>query len=95
MKRAVFLLTLSPVLGAAAVSSGQVYTSGQDIVPVFEGWEPNRDGTFDLVFGYMNRNREQEFYIPVGPENNVDFKPSGDAGQPTHFYAKYSVSQLR
>src|SRR5438445_5002739 len=88
MKRAVSVLALSLVFGAVTGSSGQVYTSGQDIVPVFEGWEQNRDGTFDLVFGYMNRNREQELYIPVGPDNNLDFKPSGDAGQPTHFYAR-------
>jgi hypothetical protein len=88
MKRAVLLLSLSLVVGAVTGSSGQVYSSGQDVVPVFEGWEQTRGGTFDLVFGYMNRNREQELYIPVGPDNNLDFTPSGDAGQPTHFYAR-------
>src|SRR6202049_4207582 len=88
MNRAVLVLALSLIVGAPTGSSGQVYSSGQDVVPVFEGWEQNRGGTFDLVFGYMNRNREQEFYIPVGPDNYIDLKSNGDAGQPTHFYAK-------
>jgi hypothetical protein len=32
------------------------YNSGQAVVPVFEGWERLADGTFDMVFGYFNRN---------------------------------------
>ena len=27
------------------------FNSGQDVVPYFEGWLRNPDGTFDLVFG--------------------------------------------
>ena len=30
--------------------------SGQNIAPVYEGWEQNSDGSFNLVFGYFNRN---------------------------------------
>ena len=60
------------------------FNSGQDIVPYFEGWLRNPDGTFDLVFGYFNRNWKQELAIPAGPENKVE--PNGpDAGQPTYF----------
>ena len=44
------------------------FTSGQDVVPYFEGWIHNPDGTFDLVFGYFNRNWQQELAIPAGPE---------------------------
>ena len=55
------------------------FNSGQDVVPYFEGWLRNPDGTFDLVFGYFNRNWKEELTIPPGPENNVD--PAGpDAG---------------
>ena len=32
------------------------YSSGQNVVPVYEGWERNPDGSFNMVFGYMNRN---------------------------------------
>src|SRR5262245_45830954 len=60
------------------------FNSGQDIVPYFEGWIRNPDGTFDLVFGYFNRNWKEELTIPAGPDNKVE--PSGpEAGQPTYF----------
>jgi hypothetical protein len=32
------------------------FDSGQNVVPVYEGWIRNPDGSFDLVFGYFNRN---------------------------------------
>src|SRR5262249_45303170 len=60
------------------------FKSGQDVVPYFEGWIRNQDGSFDLVFGYFNRNWEEEPAIPVGPDNMVE--PGGpDRGQPTFF----------
>ena len=48
------------------------FDSGQDIQPYFEGWIRNADGTFDLVFGYFNRNYVQEFAIAAGPDNFVE-----------------------
>src|SRR5436190_7583302 len=63
------------------------FNSGQNIVPYFEGWIRNPDGTFDLVFGYFNRNWKEELTIPAGSDNNVE--PGGpDAGQPTYFLAR-------
>jgi len=60
------------------------FSSGQDVVPYFEGWIRNPDGTFDLVFGYFNRNWKEELPIPAGPDNSVE--PGGpDRGQPTFF----------
>src|SRR5688572_21787488 len=39
---------------AALGASGQItYSSGQNVAPVFEGWEENPDGTFTMVFGYF------------------------------------------
>ena len=66
---------------------GQVqYATGQNVAPVFEGWEQNSDGSYSLVFGYLNRNYEEELDIPIGPQNQVDM--GGDRGQPTHFYPR-------
>jgi hypothetical protein len=60
------------------------FNSGQSVVPYFEGWIRNPDGTFDLVFGYFNRNWEQALAIPAGPDNTVELG-GPDAGQPTYF----------
>jgi hypothetical protein len=58
--------------------------SGQTVAPVFEGWEPNPDGTASMYFGYMNRNWKETLDIPIGPNNH--FSPGAqDRGQPTHF----------
>ena len=65
-------------------TDAQVIGTGQNVVPVYEGWEQNADGTFNLVFGYFNRNWEEELDVPVGPDNILE--PGGsDHGQPTHF----------
>lgn len=65
-------------------ASAQTYTSGQTVYPAYEGWEKNADGTFNLVFGYMNENWGEEPNVPVGPENSISPGPA-DQGQPTHF----------
>jgi hypothetical protein len=63
------------------------FASGREVVPYFEGWIKNPDASFDFIFGYYNRNQEQELTIPAGPENSV--MPGGpDRGQPTFFLAK-------
>ena len=63
------------------------YDRGQNVQPVFEGWERNSDGSFNLLFGYLNRNYEERPSIPVGAQNL--FEPGEpDRGQPTHFYPR-------
>lgn len=60
------------------------YSSGQTISPAYEGDEVNPDGSYNLLFGYLNRNWDEELNIPVGPDNH--FSPGlPDRGQPTHF----------
>lgn len=60
------------------------FASGRSVVPYLEGWIRNPDETFDFVFGYLNRNTEEELVIPPGPDNSV--MPDGpDRGQPTYF----------
>jgi hypothetical protein len=43
-----------------------------------------------MVFGYLNRNYEEEVDIPLGPDNTVTVGAEvfGDKGQPTHFYPR-------
>jgi hypothetical protein len=73
--------TLLPPVGAQAPDRGQ------NVVPVYEGFWKNADGTIDLLFGYYNRNWEEEINVPVGPGNILD--PGGpDRGQPTHFFPR-------
>jgi hypothetical protein len=58
--------------------------SGQGLAPVYEGFDINDDGSFNMWFGYMNRNFEEELELPVGADNR--FEPgAADRGQPTHF----------
>ena len=77
--------------GAGTRVSAQVqYAVGQNVAPLFEGWEHNPDGTYSMVFGYLNRNYEEQVDIPIGPENSISFggEVFGDRGQPTHFYPR-------
>jgi hypothetical protein len=77
------------LIGALAVphgagAQGLTYSSGQGVAPAFEGWRDNPDGTFSLVFGYMNRNWEEQPDLPIGEDNF--FSPGErDRGQPTTF----------
>ena len=69
---------------ASAQRVRRAYDFGQEVVPAYEGWEQNEDGSFNLVFGTMNRNWEEELHIPIGPDNRIE--PGGpDQGQPTWF----------
>jgi len=96
-------LTLGVVALGLLVQDGHAqlsYSRGQTIAPAYEGFIENPDGSFDLVFGYMNRNWLEEPDVPVGPDNYFSVTPAGglddlgveaydpasaDRGQPTHF----------
>ena len=60
------------------------YTKGQTVSPAYEGWERAEDGTLYFLFGYMNRNWQEEIDVPVGPLNNIS-PGVPDQAQPTHF----------
>jgi hypothetical protein len=82
-------------LAAAAILLGMVVTTAAQvrqeipgerlarITPIYEGWAPNRDGTFTLSFGYLNRTNET-IEVPLGPDNFFQPAPA-DRGQPTRF----------
>lgn len=80
------LLGAVGLLAACAWPSAQslTYSSGQNVAPAYEGWEQAPDGTKYFLFGYMNRNWEEELDIPVGPDNSFNIG-GPDRGQPTHF----------
>ncbi|MXY25752.1 MAG: hypothetical protein F4Y45_14695 [Acidobacteria bacterium] len=80
-------LTAACLLASAPPAGAQTYHSGQNLQPVFEGWEENPDGSFNMVFGYLNRNYEEHLNIPVGPDNHFEPGPA-DRGQPTYFYPR-------
>src|SRR5579864_1569352 len=86
-----WVLAVCAVFLSLSAASAQVqYARGQNVAPVFEGWERNPDGTFSMVFGYLNRNYEEEVDIPVGPANSITLGAGApvDRGQPTHFYPR-------
>jgi hypothetical protein len=89
-----FLLVCAGLALAAVTArngNAQVqYATGQNVAPTFEGWERNPDGSFNMVFGYLDRNYEEEVDIPIGPENSITIGDEvyGDRGQPTHFYPR-------
>ncbi len=61
------------------------YTSGQNVVAGLRRLgrrAPTARSYF--VFGYMNRNWEEEIDVPVGPDNGFNVG-GADQGQPTHF----------
>ena len=58
--------------------------SGGPVVPIFEGWYRNPDGTFELSFGYFNVNTEETLEIPLGADNFIE-PAEFDGGQPTVF----------
>ena len=61
-----------------------VRATGGPVVPIFEGWFPNPDGSYQLCFGYFNTNTETVFDIPIGSNNFIE--PEEYNGfQPTHF----------
>ncbi len=84
MKRAILALLLWCPALAGPYAQSLSYSSGQNVSPAYEGWEAGADGVKYFVFGYMNRNWQEELDVPVGPENS--FNAGGaDQGQPTHF----------
>jgi hypothetical protein len=66
------------------VAQSLTYSRGQNVSPAYEGWEIGADGQKYFVFGYMNRNWEEEIDVPVGPENGFNIGDP-DQGQPTRF----------
>jgi hypothetical protein len=90
---AVALVGISALTGAQqkdGVLSGNIkYNTGQSVQPIYEGWTKNPDGSYQLFFGYLNRNHVEEVPVAVGADNK--FEPGlPDRGQPTYFYTRFN-----
>ena len=82
LPRKLFALLLLSVFCTGA--GAQTYLSGQHVEPAFEGWRPNDEGGFNMMFGYMNENWKEAPDVSVG-EHNFFSPGEADRGQPAHF----------
>ena len=57
---------------------------GMRVVPFFDGWFANPDGTISFSFGYSNLNKDTLVEIPLGPDNFITPKEY-DGRHPTSF----------
>ena len=78
------ILCVFSAFSVVSAAQSLSYTKGQNISPAYEGWEQASDGSRYFLFGYMNRNWEEEIDVPVGPDNGFNIG-GADQGQPTHF----------
>ncbi|MDP6652871.1 MAG: hypothetical protein QGF90_12310 [Gammaproteobacteria bacterium] len=92
--KVLFVVTSCLLLGAAVAQqielNRQIWSSevirdyGQPVIPLFDGWYPNDDGSSTMCFGYFNMNHQQALDIPLG-ENNKLSDTRFAAQLPTHF----------
>jgi len=78
------LFFMSLGYSSAFAQSKAYYETGRGASPVYEGWLANDDGSFTMLFGYMNDNWEEELNVPIGSNNSLS-PGLADQGQPTHF----------
>lgn len=90
--RTAMIVASVAIVSAALPASAQykqlpmepLHESGQSVTPSYEGWWQSANGTYNLMFGYFNRNTKEVVSVPVGPNNKVEPGPV-DQGQPTSF----------
>jgi hypothetical protein len=54
------------------------------VIPIFDGWIHEDDGSATLCLGYFNLNFDEALEIPLGPNNYIE-PARFDGGQPTYF----------
>ena len=72
------------IAGQNPLGENPLRARGQNVIPVYDGWFENPEGSYTLCFGYFNMNTEQSLDIPLGPENRIE-PAQYDGLQPTHF----------
>lgn len=89
-----FSMTDKEVSAQQILQENQTYASrvlrdsGQPVIPTYEGWFPNPEGTFTLCFGYFNLNMKQALDIPLSDLNKLEGVDDGVVATltpPTHF----------
>jgi len=84
MKKLLIAAALLGLTATGAEAQRLSYSRDQPLYPAYEGWREGPDGGYELIFGYMNENWDQEIDAPIGEKNH--FSPGqADLGQPTHF----------
>ena len=87
----IFALAFTVLSGGEALKQADPqnypFNTGQTVQPYFEGWSHNSDGSFEMHFGYLNRNYVDPVHVPVGSNNRFNSDPV-DQGQPTFFYPR-------
>ncbi len=78
------LMTIALGAVPASAQPGSLRAFGSPVVPMFEGWYENPDGTATILVGFFNPNAEETVNLPVGELNRFEPGPE-DRGQPTHF----------
>jgi hypothetical protein len=81
------LAATMPATGRQQLPLAPAPRSGAVVTPAFEGWYPNKDGTFSISFGYFNHNTDEAVDVPIGPDNFIEPGPQNQ-GQPSHFEPK-------
>ena len=87
------IVCLAVILGTAEDARAQadpqnyLFNSGQTVQPFFEGWAHNPDDSYEMHFGYLNRNYVEELFVPIGAHNRMT-PDDPDRGQPTFFYPR-------
>ncbi len=82
-------LLFSITVGVVSSQDHLITQNGQRIAPIYEGWMQNKDGSYNLIFGYFNLNSEEILDVPIGSDNRIE--PGGpDQGQPAHFFPRRS-----
>jgi hypothetical protein len=70
-------------------SAEVIRSHGQPVIPLFDGWYPNDDGSSTICFGFFNMNSEQALDIPLGEQNYLTTDFAGldltSVLLPTHF----------
>jgi len=61
-----------------------IRSQGRPVIPLFDGWFPNGDGTRSLCYSYFNMNTEESLTIPTGNDNYLSGYDA-DGLLPTHF----------
>jgi hypothetical protein len=95
------LLTLIAAVGIPSASGQQIDLNnqiwnvnvirdrGQAVIPLFDGWYPNEDGTKTICYGYFNMNTDQSLDVPQGADNYLETDYPGldlsGVMLPTHF----------
>lgn len=81
---AVVMVAAGVLLSAQQFPDEPPKAFGSGVTGGLDGWFDNADGSHSFLLGYLNRNRERDVDVPVGPDNRIE--PGGpDLGQPTHF----------